>query len=87
MQANIHSLHIPLTLILDLKVKTFFLKVVMVPIMKLTGTEHRTPCKYIFYTTRSASGVESKGQTFFSENGNVAYHIRREWGIEHHEHT
>ena len=48
MQANILSLHTPSTPQgRGSKVKTFFLKVVMLHI-KLMGMEHRAPCKYIF---------------------------------------
>ena len=67
MQAHFLSLHTPSIPGIGPKVKTFFLKVVMLPI-KLTGMKRRAPCKQIdsmSLHTHSAFGLGQKVKTFF----------------------
>ena len=56
----------------------FSLKVVMLHI-KLKGMEHRAPCKHIFcaYTHPWSMGWGQKVKTFFSENSDAAYQMKR----------
>ena len=56
------------------KIKTFFLKVVMVHI-KLKGMDYRAPCKHIIcpYTHQRPLGGVKRSKHFFSESSHVAY--------------